>query len=160
MLRFESGEKGALWALSPSAPLCRDGSIPPATFLTELAERGVVCLNSAGCSLSRVLNCRRAGIKPVVVGAMDAESLEACRSFGVRSFSMEHSISSFGWGAQIGVIEGLMELGYHVLMSDVDTAWIKNPMPYFEGTPARQAADLLISSDCASCQVCVCTITS
>jgi hypothetical protein len=60
----------------------------------------------------QVLNCRKAGIKPVVVGAMDAESLEACRAFGVRSFSMEHSISSFGWGAQIGVIEGLMELGY------------------------------------------------
>jgi hypothetical protein len=38
-------------------------------------------------------------------------------------------------------------------MSDVDTAWIKNPMPYFEGTAARKAADLLISSDCASCQV-------
>ena len=37
------------------------------------------------------------------------------------------------------------------LMCDVDMVWLKDPFPYFDGDKARKAADLLISSDCASC---------
>ncbi|KAK3249970.1 hypothetical protein CYMTET_40637 [Cymbomonas tetramitiformis] len=98
-----------------------------------------------------VAHCRRAGMGPLVVGAMDVQVLAEAKKLDVRTFNMDHTIKSFGFGAQIGIIEGLMELGYDVLMSDVDTAWIKDPMPYFVNTEARRRANLLISSDCASC---------
>jgi hypothetical protein len=38
MLLLQSLENEMLWALSPSAPLCRDGSLPPATLATPSWE--------------------------------------------------------------------------------------------------------------------------
>jgi len=130
----EDSLEGALSGLEPGTPLfvtfANEGYLD---FLVNWVRFGVA-----------------AGLDPMVVGAMDAKVLHTARAMGVRAFSMEHTIHSFGWGAQIGIIEEVLGLGFHVLMSDVDVVWLRDPLPYFEGTEPRRKADLLVSSDCAS----------
>jgi hypothetical protein len=83
---------------------------------------------------------------------MDETVLKVARKWNVRTFNMEHTIHTFCWGAQIGAVNELItEWKFSTLMCDVDMVWLKDPFPWFNAVPARANADLLISSDCASC---------
>lgn len=102
-----------------------------------------------------IVHARMSGIErsaAIVIGAMDERVLKVARRWNLRAFSMEHTIHSFGWGAQIGVINDLItEFKFSVLMCDVDMVWLKDPFPWINAVPARANADVLLSSDCASC---------
>ena len=63
------------------------------------------------------------------------------------------SLSDFGWGSptfhkmgreKINLILTFTNLGYDVLISDVDAVWNRNPLPYIQSLPE---ADILTSSD-------------
>ena len=44
----------------------------------------------------------------------------------------------------------LLQLGYSVLISDVDALVISDPSPFFESKEWKGKADLWVSSDCLS----------
>ncbi|KAL0034633.1 hypothetical protein WJX77_000275 [Trebouxia sp. C0004] len=63
------------------------------------------------------------------------------------------SIEDFGWGSKqfhkmgrekIGLVLTFTNMGFHVVVSDVDTVWLQNPLPYLANYPE---ADILVSSD-------------
>eukprot|EP00898_Chlorokybus_atmophyticus_P003634 jgi/Chlat1/4271/Chrsp29S04552 len=94
-------------------------------------------------------HARNSGIlNRLVVGAMDDTVASICQREGARCFHMKDNIESFGFGAQVPLLKMLLVQGYHVLMSDVDVVWLKDPFPFFESTPSRKAADVLLSTDC------------
>lgn len=45
---------------------------------------------------------------------------------------------------KIGLVNAFVEMGLHAIISDVDTAWVQDPIPYMERYPD---ADILASSD-------------
>jgi hypothetical protein len=71
-----------------------------------------------------IVHARMCGIEKsaaIVVGAMDATVLQLARKWNVRVFSMEHTNHSFGWGAQIGVVNELIATWrFSTLMCHVD----------------------------------------
>ncbi|KAK3282427.1 hypothetical protein CYMTET_9838 [Cymbomonas tetramitiformis] len=97
-----------------------------------------------------VAHCRAAMLGPLIIGAMDMEVLKVAAHLGVRVFAMWHTIKDFGFGAQIGAIGALLDLGFDVLMSDVDTVWLRDPSDWFAADEFVRSAHLLISSDCLS----------
>ena len=48
--------------------------------------------------------------------------LKLARKWNVRAFNMEHTIHSFGWGAQIGVVNELVGLWKHSTVRDPSTS--------------------------------------
>lgn len=74
-------------------------------------------------------------------GAMDEPLLIALVSAGIPAFSMSAGLSldDFGWGSpqfhkmgrvKISLIQTFTQWGQDVLISDVDTVWLKNPVEY------------------------------
>lgn len=70
-------------------------------------------------------------------------------------FSMKSGLTlgDFGWGSKtfakmgrekIRLIKVFLELGVHVIITDVDALWLRNPIPYLKQFPE---ADILTSSD-------------
>lgn len=45
---------------------------------------------------------------------------------------------------KIGLVLAFTSMGFDVLVSDVDTVWLRNPLPYMAAYPE---ADILVSSD-------------
>ncbi|XRB18460.1 glycosyltransferase family 77 protein [Pseudoscourfieldia marina] len=97
----------------------------------------------------------RLGVKNVMVGAMDHEMLEALVERGVPTFSMESGLTTgdFGWGTptfhkmgreKINLFVKFTEMGFDVLISDIDTVWLRDPLPYMA---EYKNADVLTSSD-------------
>ena len=102
-----------------------------------------------------VLNVRKCKVSNFMVGAMDNELLEKLIEDEVPTFAMQSGMTTkdFGWGTEnfhkmgrkkIELIHLFTKMGYDILVSDVDTVWMKNPMPYMAKFPA---ADILTSSD-------------
>jgi len=102
-----------------------------------------------------IYHLRAAGVKHFLVGSMDDKLLEALASDGVETFSMASGLTTgdFGWGSatfhkmgreKIGLISTFTQMGFSILVSDVDTVWMKNPLPYMAQYPE---ADCLTSSD-------------
>eukprot|EP00238_Polyblepharides_amylifera_P015245 CAMPEP_0196588754 /NCGR_PEP_ID=MMETSP1081-20130531/61632_1 /TAXON_ID=36882 /ORGANISM="Pyramimonas amylifera, Strain CCMP720" /LENGTH=486 /DNA_ID=CAMNT_0041911357 /DNA_START=350 /DNA_END=1810 /DNA_ORIENTATION=+ len=91
---------------------------------------------------------------------MDDELLTAMKKEGVNTWfmgskGMDQSTvkHDFGWGSpkfhkmgrdKIRLIRDFTELGLDVLISDIDVAWLKDPLPYFTRFPT---ADMLVSTD-------------
>lgn len=125
--------------------------MPPLSF----ADEGPYRKDYAQFLVNWIVHARMSKIEnsaAIVVGAMDETVLRVARKWNVRTFSMEHTIHSFGWGAQIGAVNELItDWKFSTLMCDVDMVWLKDPFPWFDEVPARRRADLLMSSDCASC---------
>eukprot|EP00959_Pyramimonas_sp_CCMP1952_P394880 8273815-Pyramimonas_sp.AAC.1 len=63
------------------------GIKPGSTIMVTFADEGMLDFMK-----NWVLHARKAGISPILVGAMDQVVLREARAFGVRTFSMEHSI--------------------------------------------------------------------
>jgi len=90
-----------------------------------------------------------------LVGAMDSELLELLVEDNVPAFYMGSGLSTgdFGWGSKtfhkmgrekINLIGLFTGYGLDILLSDVDTVWIRDPGPYIARYPM---ADVLASSD-------------
>ncbi|EPS61907.1 hypothetical protein M569_12886, partial [Genlisea aurea] len=95
------------------------------------------------------------GIDNLIVGALDSKVLKALYWKGIPVFDMDIQLDSddFGWGTQkfnkmgrekVSLINALLPFGFEILMSDSDTVWLKNPLPYLARYPE---ADLLTSTD-------------
>jgi len=86
---------------------------------------------------------------------MDNRLLSELVLRGVNTFSMQSGLSEndFGWGSptfhkmgreKINLIGLFTDMGVDLLLSDVDTVWLRNPVPYILQFPE---ADVLTSSD-------------
>jgi hypothetical protein len=95
------------------------------------------------------------GCEAFIVGAMDDKLLEFLLDKKVPTFSMSSGLSlgDFGWGSptfhkmgreKINLLHSFTKMGFDVLISDVDTVWLRNPLPYMKQYPD---ADILTSSD-------------
>lgn len=102
-----------------------------------------------------VQHVQATGCTAYLVGAMDDTLLELLLSKSVPTFGMSSGLTlgDFGWGTptfhkmgreKIALIAHVTGLGFDVLISDVDTVWLRNPLPYLAMYPA---ADILTSSD-------------
>ena len=49
---------------------------------------------------------------------------------------------------KIGLVLAFTSMGFDVLVSDVDTVWLRSPLPYMAAYPK---ADILVSSDSLVC---------
>jgi hypothetical protein len=110
---------------------------------------------------SWVGNLRALGLSNFMVGAMDADLHGFLRDEGVPTWLMgSRDIAKgtverdFGWGTKtfhkmgrdkIRLIRDLTTIdGVDVLISDIDTAWLRDPVPFFRRYPD---ADMLVSTD-------------
>mmetsp|Transcript_5824 Transcript_5824/g.16640 ORF Transcript_5824/g.16640 Transcript_5824/m.16640 type:complete len:662 (+) Transcript_5824:421-2406(+) len=102
-----------------------------------------------------VWHLRKLGVVHFLVGSMDDTLLEALSADGVPTFSMASGLTTgdFGWGSKtfhkmgrekIGLIASFTSMGFSILVSDVDTVWMRDPLPYMAQYPQ---ADCLTSSD-------------
>ena len=93
-----------------------------------------------------------------VIACLDAPLLQAMLSARVPAFSyiqagFERDVRSSRIGfRQLGVLKAQLTLhilsaGRNVLLSDVDVVWLRDPIPLLL---AREAADLMLSTDCLS----------
>ena len=93
-----------------------------------------------------------------LVGAMDNELLVRLIDDKVPTFAMQSGLTTadFGWGSKnfhqmgrkkIELIHLFTKMGFDILVSDVDTAWMKNPIPFIRKFPE---VDVLTSSDSLS----------
>ncbi|CAK0784493.1 hypothetical protein CVIRNUC_007697 [Coccomyxa viridis] len=105
--------------------------------------------------LNWVDHVRACGIKAFLVGAMDDRILQELVKRRISTFAMHSGLSEddFGWGSptfhkmgreKIHLIETFTDMGFDILVSDVDTVWLKDPLPYMAKYPE---ADILTSSD-------------
>lgn len=105
--------------------------------------------------LNWVYHINATGCKTFLVGAMDDELMKVLLEKKIPSFAMSSglSLNDFGWGSstffkmgreKISLLQTFTKWGYEVLISDVDTVWMKNPLPYVAKYPD---ADILVSSD-------------
>eukprot|EP00892_Ulva_mutabilis_P011070 jgi/Ulvmu1/8335/UM042_0041.1 len=95
------------------------------------------------------------GISAFVVGAMDKLILGRLLRAGIPCFAMQSGLSpdDFGWGSaqfhamgrkKIKLVHLFTQMNLTVIISDVDTVWMRNPFEYFKRYPE---ADILTSSD-------------
>lgn len=150
-------------ALARSSPPPVVSDSPPLLtreLLESVARHGAVMVTWANAAytdftLNWVAHVRGAGITNYLVGALDDEILTTLQSAGVPCFAMHAGLpaSDFGWGSpsfhamgrrKAALTAAVTGLGFDVLVSDVDTAWLTNPFPYIARFPD---ADALVSSD-------------
>lgn len=128
--------------------------------MERYAENGVIMVTWANTHYhdfvkNWVLNVRKCKISNFIVGSMDGELLEKLVRDEVPTFAMQSGLTTqdFGWGTvnfhkmgrkKIELIHLFTHMGFDILVSDVDTVWMKNPMPYVAKYPE---ADILTSSD-------------
>lgn len=90
-----------------------------------------------------------------MVGAMDNELLKILVDDNIPTFAMQSNMTThdFGWGTKnfhlmgrkkIALIRDFTLMGFDILVSDVDTVWMRDPIPYLQKYPE---ADVLTSSD-------------
>ena len=105
-----------------------------------------------------VKHIRDCGMNNFLVGAMDNELLVRLIDDKVPTFAMQSGLTTadFGWGSKnfhqmgrkkIELIHLFTKMGFDILVSDVDTAWMKNPIPFIRKFPE---VDVLTSSDSLS----------
>jgi hypothetical protein len=103
---------------------------------------------------------RELGLTNFIIGAMDKELHSILVKDGVNTWfmgskGMDQSTvkHDFGWGSpkfhkmgrdKIRLIRDFTKMGLDVLISDIDVAWLKDPIPYFRRFPD---AELLVSTD-------------
>ncbi|KXZ43660.1 hypothetical protein GPECTOR_83g272 [Gonium pectorale] len=104
---------------------------------------------------SWVYNLKKCGVTGYMVGAMDDDMLRDLVELNFNTWRMNTGITKrdLGWGSQnfhlmgrfkIKLIRDVLNLDVTVVVSDIDTAWVKNPIPYFHRYPE---ADILTSTD-------------
>ncbi|KAK2076685.1 hypothetical protein QBZ16_005445 [Prototheca wickerhamii] len=102
-----------------------------------------------------VSNLDRCGCQNYIVGAMDSELLAWLEERHIPAFSMNSGLTTddFGWGSanfhkmgreKIHLMDAFVSLGVSVIVSDVDVAWMRDPLEYMNRYPE---AEVLVSSD-------------
>ncbi|KAG1678605.1 hypothetical protein FOA52_012612 [Chlamydomonas sp. UWO 241] len=97
----------------------------------------------------------QAGITGFMVGAMDDDMLRALVGDGVNTWHMDsgNTKGDMGWGSanfhkmgrsKADLVQQFLQFNVSIVISDIDTAWLKNPLPYFDRFPK---ADILTSTD-------------
>ncbi|MEW5307750.1 MAG: hypothetical protein WDW36_010126 [Sanguina aurantia] len=127
-----------------------------------LLERGVIMVTWANhhyldFARSWVAQVKKSGINGYLVGAMDDDMLRDLVTHNVHTWRMNTGMTKgdLGWGSKnfhemgrfkIKLIKQFLDLDatLTVVISDIDTAWVQNPMPYFDRYPT---ADILTSTD-------------
>lgn len=107
-------------------------------------------------ALSWAHHLRKAGLgNHLVIGAMDDAVLYSLAKRKIPVFAMQSGLTEgdFGWGSKafakmgrlkIRLIATFLRLGVTPVISDVDVAWLRDPLPVFRLYPT---ADVLTSSD-------------
>ncbi|GAB4813810.1 hypothetical protein N2152v2_000856 [Parachlorella kessleri] len=129
-------------------------------LVSEVSEDNTVLVTWANFHykdfvMNWVEHVQATGCKSFLVGAMDDDLLQALLDANVPAFAMSSGLTTkdFGWGStsfhkmgreKINLIYTFTQMGYTILVSDVDTVWVRNPIPYMAQYPE---ADLLTSSD-------------
>jgi hypothetical protein len=147
-------------------PPSGSSSIDPALVRRVAGDMGCVIVTWANdhyrdFARSWVGNLRALGLDNFMVGAMDADLYAFLTEEGVPTWLMgSRDIAAgtverdFGWGTKtfhqmgrdkIRLIRDLTRVdGVDVLISDIDTAWLRDPVPFFRRYPT---ADMLVSTD-------------
>eukprot|EP01065_Artemidia_motanka_P007583 TRINITY_DN13793_c0_g1_i1.p1 TRINITY_DN13793_c0_g1~~TRINITY_DN13793_c0_g1_i1.p1 ORF type:complete len:673 (+),score=122.97 TRINITY_DN13793_c0_g1_i1:96-2114(+) len=143
-------------------PSKRSKAFPELTagLLASVAHNGTVLVTWANYHYldfvtNWVYHLRLLGVRNFVVGSMDDDLANALREREVPTFAMRSGLSTkdFGWGSsqfhkmgreKISLVSSVLDLGFNVLVCDVDTVWMRDPNPYIEQYPT---ADVLFSSD-------------
>ena len=105
--------------------------------------------------LNWVYHMRRTGATNFVVGAMDPEIYVILSEKNIPTFAMSSGLTTgdFGWGTptfhkmgreKIRLVKDVTAMGVDLLLSDVDTVWLRNPNEFMDRYPD---ADVLTSSD-------------
>ena len=104
-----------------------------------------------------VKHIRDCGMNNFLVGAMDNELLVRLIDDRVPTFAMQSGLTTADFGGiqnfhqmgrkKIELIHLFTKMGFDILVSDVDTAWMKNPLPFIRKFPE---VDVLTSSDSLS----------
>ncbi|GIL83523.1 hypothetical protein Vretimale_10343 [Volvox reticuliferus] len=134
-------------------PLTRERVIP-------LLQDGLIMITWANhhyldFAKTWVYNLKKSGVSGYMVGAMDDDMLKDLVELKFNCWRMNTGITKrdLGWGSQnfhlmgrfkIKLIRDVLALDVTVVVSDIDTAWLKNPIPYFHRYPE---ADILTSTD-------------
>lgn len=74
---------------------------------------------------------------------MDDQLLAELVALGVPTFAMSSGLTTgdFGWGSptfhkmgreKINLIATFTQMGFTILVSDVDTVWLRDPIPYVQ----------------------------
>ncbi|KAL3140615.1 hypothetical protein ABBQ32_005185 [Trebouxia sp. C0010 RCD-2024] len=158
MHREEEAHRAAA-ALSAEPAAAEDYKLTK-EMVAKVAANGTVMVTWANFhyldfTLNWVQHVQAANISAYLVGAMDNELLQALLQRNISCFGMESglSIGDFGWGSQefhkmgrekIGLVLAFTEMGFDVVVSDVDTVWLQDPGPFLAHYPE---ADILVSSD-------------
>ncbi|PNW80858.1 hypothetical protein CHLRE_07g332500v5 [Chlamydomonas reinhardtii] len=128
--------------------------------VTPLLQDGLIMITWANhhyldFAKTWVHNLQKSGVKGYMVGAMDDDMLKELVDLDIPAWRMNTGITKkdLGWGStnfhlmgrfKIKLIRDVLALEVSVVVSDIDTAWVKNPIPYFHRYPE---ADILTSSD-------------
>lgn len=155
--RIHVGKPGEY--VAPKSKLAEDNQLT-AELVGRYAEDNIVMVTWANHHYhdfvrNWVRNVRKCGMRNYMVGAMDNELLEKLIDDEVPTFAMQSGLTTkdFGWGTanfhkmgrkKIELIHLFTEMGFDILVSDVDTVWLRNPLPYMAKYPH---ADVLTSSD-------------
>ena len=145
--------------VAPKSKLAQDNQLTE-ELVGRYAEDNVVMVTWANHHYhdfvrNWVRNVRNCGVRNFMVGAMDNELLEKLIEDEVPTFAMQSGLTTedFGWGTEnfhkmgrkkIELIYLFTKMGFDILVSDVDTVWLRNPLPYMAKYPN---ADVLTSSD-------------
>ncbi|KAL4515871.1 hypothetical protein Ndes2526B_g00587 [Nannochloris sp. 'desiccata'] len=138
--------------------LTKEMAIAAAT--DSMGTRGAVVVTWANYHykdfvMNWVDHLKETGCNTFLVGAMDDELLKHLQDAEVPTFSMSSGLTlgDFGWGSstfnkmgreKISLIQTFTKWGVEVIISDVDTVWLQNPIPYMA---KYSEADVLTSSD-------------
>ena len=122
------------------AALMRDLDLPRGDLVTITFSNSKM----AALTMNWALFLRKAGV-PHVVGALDEPLLNALRAMGSPTAVYDlpygnldggSSHASDNWKSfakmRIGQVRALLEMGYDVLMSDVDVVWRRDPRPFLQ----------------------------
>lgn len=118
----------------------------------------------------------RLGVDNVIVAAFDEETETLCRERGIPyhgDADLRYTFDVMATGGQplhdagakvtmegkafqqIGALKAafllhLLRAGHEILVSDVDTAWLRDPREWFANDPLPRRADVALSTDCLS----------
>lgn len=145
--QHKAGPFGTVKGLRTNPTVVPDESVNPrlAKILDKVAVRKELIVGLANSNVKEMLefwftNIKRAGIPNYLVVALDDEVENFCNSKGVPVYKRDpdegvDSIARLGGnhavsGLKFRVLREFLQLGYSVLLSDVDIVYLQNPFDY------------------------------
>ncbi|KAL5704812.1 Arabinosyltransferase rra3 [Ranunculus cassubicifolius] len=145
--QHKAGPFGTVKSLRTNPTVVPDDSVNPrlAKILEKVAVRKELIVGLANANVKEMLevwssNIKRAGITNYLVVALDDEIENFCKSNGVPVYKRDRdenvdSIARTGGnhavsGLKFRVLREFLQLGYSVLLSDVDIVYLQNPFDH------------------------------